>query len=90
MNLGTELFICNAILLIAALIFIIRFLGPYLERKNDIREKECKNEKYKIFNEVDPVKINEYIDDYFEKYINRYILDVKHLYLLEYMAYYHQ
>ena len=37
MNLGTELFICNAgialmvinaILLIAALIFIIRFLGP--------------------------------------------------------------
>ena len=82
MNLGTELFICNAgialmvinaILLIAALIFIIGFLGPYLERKNDIREKECKNEKYKIFNEVDPVKINEYIDDYFEKYINRYI-----------------
>ena len=57
-------------------IFVIAWfiIKPYLEEKNIIRDKETKNKKFEIFNSVNIEDTTKNIDDYFEAYVNRYII----------------
>ena len=46
---------------------------PYLNTKNEIRDKEVKNKKYELFKTIDTEILKQSVDKYFETYINRYI-----------------
>lgn len=67
------------ILIVGILIPLILFIIYLMERDNikriiDIKDRSVKNEKYKLFNEIDSEAIEEKINNYIENYINRYIL----------------
>lgn len=66
-----------SILYIITLGFIIymtdKKILPYLNKKNELKEKEIKNKKYELFKTIDTEAMNKIIDDYFDQYINRYI-----------------
>lgn len=72
------LLICLTIIIVAGFIctylIVAKQIVPYLNDKNKIREKEIKNKKYELFNNVDTEFINEKLDKYFEKSVNRYIV----------------
>ena len=72
------LIICLTIIIIAGFIltyFIVaKQIVPYLNKKNQIREKEITNKKYELFNNIDIEFISEKLDKYFEKSVNRYIV----------------
>lgn len=72
------LIICLSAILITGFIctyfIVIKHIIPYLNDKNKIREKEIKNKKYELFNNIDTEFINEKLDKYFEKSVNRYIV----------------
>lgn len=61
------------IIIVAFIIFTIKVIVPILNRKLDIKDKEIKNKKYELFTTIDPDKIDEALNKYFETYINRYI-----------------
>ncbi len=46
---------------------------PYLNKKNELKEKEIKNKKYELFKTIDTEVMNKLLDDYFDQFINRYI-----------------
>ena len=52
---------------------LISKLFPYLNKKNEIREKEIKNKKYELFKDLDIDIMKQSLDQYFEGYVNRYI-----------------
>ena len=66
------------ILLILSLIFsfIILYykLFPYLETKNEIRNKEAINKKNELYLNIDSSKISEELNKYIETSVNRYIV----------------
>ena len=70
--------ICFAILQILLMIllylFVVRKAFPYLDKKNELKEKEIKNEKYKIFLAADTENMTKELDEYFQKAINKYII----------------
>lgn len=72
------LIICLSTIIIVGMILtyftVSKQIIPYLNKKNEIREKEIKNEKYRLFNDVNIEYIDEKIDKYFEKFVNRYIV----------------
>ena len=45
-----------------------------IERYLDIKEKEVKNKKYEIYNSVNLDTVNDVIDAYIQKYVDRYVL----------------
>ena len=45
----------------------------YLEPKNKLEEMKIKNDKYNLFSTLSIEAINQYLDDYFEGYIQKYI-----------------
>lgn len=65
------------ILLILILIFgyiiIIKKLFPYLEEKNKLKSKEISNRKTEIYLSVPLDVVNKELDEYFQRYVNRYI-----------------
>lgn len=58
---------------------------PYYDKKNELKDKEIKNEKYNLFMKLDVDAMNTVLDGYFETYINRYIaykfLSKKNMYI---------
>lgn len=73
---STNIFIFSILYLLTLIsimyIVSIEFI-PYLNRKNEILEKDVKNKKYQLFKDIDVEVVKTYIDSYFESYINRYI-----------------
>ncbi len=65
--------ICYLLTLGFIYLIIRYYIKPYLDRKNDIKEKQIKNEKYELFKTIDPDVMRESLDKYFESYVNRYI-----------------
>lgn len=72
------LLICLTVIIVTGFIctyfIVVKQIVPYLNDKNKIREKEIKNKKYELFNNVDTEFISEKLDKYFEKSVNRYIV----------------
>ena len=66
-----------SILYIITIVFIIymkeKKIMHYINKKNELKEKEIKNKKYELFKTIDTEAMNKVIDDYFDQYINRYI-----------------
>lgn len=46
---------------------------PYLNEKNSIRKQELKIKEYEMYSKVDINEVSNIVDNYFQKYINRYI-----------------
>ena len=65
--------ICYILTLVFIFIIIKLYIKPYLDKKNDIKEKQIKNEKYELFKTIDPEIMRESLDKYFQSYVNRYI-----------------
>lgn len=69
--------ILKIILYIATVVVIVyelnKKLFPYLNEKNEIKNKEAMNQKYELFKTIDPSALKESLDNYFEEYVNRYI-----------------
>lgn len=61
-------------LLIIVGIFMYKKVFPYLDKRNEIREKEIKNKKYELFNNISIENINTELDHYFDIVVNRYIV----------------
>lgn len=59
--------------IVIALIILIKKLLPEIKRRSEIKNKEVENKKFELFLSTSPEKINEELDKYFERYINRYI-----------------
>ena len=73
---STNIFIFSILYLLTliSIVYIVSFeFIPYLNRKNEILEKDVKNKKYQLFKDIDVEVVKTYIDSYFESYINRYI-----------------
>ena len=73
---STNIFIFSILYLLTliSIVYIVSFeFIPYLNRKNEILEKDVKNKKYQLFKDIDVEVVKTYIDSYFELYINRYI-----------------
>jgi hypothetical protein len=58
---------------ILILYVFVKYVVPYMNHKNEIRDKEIKNKKYEIFKSIDIDYINSAIDKYIEENVNRYI-----------------
>lgn len=54
-------------------IFIHFNIIPYLNEKNSIRRQELKIKEYEMYSKVDINEVSNIVDNYFQKYINRYI-----------------
>lgn len=68
----SNIFICLSIII--TFVLCLRFyIVPYLNTKNEIREKEVKNKKYELFMNISPELMQQSLDSYFELYVNRYI-----------------
>ena len=61
------------ITLVITTYIILTKLFPYLDKKNEIKDKEVKNKKYELFKDIDTDIIKQTLDAYFEGYVNRYI-----------------
>lgn len=61
--------VCLAVVCVTAIVKLI----PLIERKNEIKNKEIENKKFELFLSTSPEQINDELDKYFERYINRYI-----------------
>ena len=73
---STNIFIFSILYLLTliSIVYIVSFeFIPYLNRKNEILEKDVKNKKYQLFKDIDIEIVKNCIDSYFESYINRYI-----------------
>lgn len=76
MNIEIFLIICFCFM---QLVFLVGFwliskkFLPILEKRNEIKNKEVENEKFRLFLGTSPDLINDELDKYFERYINRYI-----------------
>ena len=74
MSINTIIFsILYIITLVITVYIILTKLFPYLDKKNEIRDKEIKNKKYELFKDIDTDIIKQTLDAYFEGYVNRYI-----------------
>ena len=74
MNTNIFIFSILYLLTLISIVYIVSFeFIPYLNRKNEILEKDVKNKKYQLFKDIDVEVVKTYIDSYFESYINRYI-----------------
>lgn len=62
---------------LAAIIFIfiyfIRILDKCISRKNELKEMEIKNKKFELFANISTEAVQQELDKYFERYINKYI-----------------
>lgn len=65
--------IVSLLITAALLITFIKAVLPVINKRLDIKDKEVKNKKYELFINIDPDKIDEALNKYFETYINRYI-----------------
>lgn len=61
-------------ILIAIYLLITKYLNPYLQKKNELLEKEIKNKKFELISNIDIEEINKKIDTYFDNAVNRYIV----------------
>ena len=74
MSINTIIFsILYIITLVISVYIILTKLFPYLDKKNEIKDKEVKNKKYELFKDIDTDIIKQALDAYFEGYVNRYI-----------------
>ena len=64
------IFLVSTIFIPAILYFNII---PYLNEKNSIRKQELKIKEYEMYSKVDINEVSNIVDNYFQKYINRYI-----------------
>jgi len=64
------IFLVSTIFIPAILYFNII---PYLNEKNSIRRQELKIKEYEMYSKVDINEVSNIVDNYFQKYINRYI-----------------
>lgn len=55
-------------------LIFVKFINPYLETKNSIRNKQVKNNMNDLYSRLDPSIIEETVDAYITHYINQYIL----------------
>lgn len=63
------------LILILVLIWFLQFiLKPYLERKNDLRDKEIKNKRDELYMAMDAELVEKEIDSMVEKEMNQYVL----------------
>ena len=54
---------------------MVKFLiMPYLNKKNELREKDIKNKQHTFFSSVDIDAVEKLVTDYIQKYIDRYIV----------------
>lgn len=54
---------------------LIYHVNKYMDLKYKYKDLEIKNKKFELFSTVDVEKINKYIDDYIEGYVNRYAIN---------------
>ena len=74
MSINTIIFsVLYIITLVITTYIILTKLFPYLDKKNEIKDKEIKNKKYELFKDIDTDIIKQALDSYFEGYVNRYI-----------------
>ena len=74
MSINTIIFSALYIITLGITVYIILTkLFPYLDKKNEIKDKEVKNKKYELFKDIDTDIIKQTLDAYFEGYVNRYI-----------------
>ena len=67
MSINTIIFsILYIITLVIATYIILTKLFPYLDKKNEIKDKEVKNKKYELFRDIDTDIIKQTLDAYFE------------------------
>ena len=62
------------ILLVLSLVILTLLWRPRIDRYLDIRDKEVKNNKYRIYNNTNLEVVNTEIDTYIQGYIDRYVL----------------
>lgn len=70
MNFNVE-YVCTLLTIIWFLQFILK---PYLEKKNELKDKEIKNKRDEIFIQLDPEFIEKEIDKLIKKELDQYVL----------------
>lgn len=74
MNINIIIFSVLYLITLGSFIYLfIKYIMPYLNKKNENKEKEIKNKKYELFKDLDPDIMKESIDKYFKSEVNRYI-----------------
>lgn len=74
MNINNIIFSVLYLITLGSFIYLfIKYIMPYLNKKNENKEKEIKNKKYELFKDLDPDIMKESIDKYFKSEVNRYI-----------------
>lgn len=74
MNINIIIFSVLYLITLGSFIYLfIKYIMPYLNKKNENKEKEIKNKKYELFKDLDPDIMKESIDKYFKSEANRYI-----------------
>lgn len=64
-------YVCTLLTIIWFLQFILK---PYLEKKNELKDKEIKNKRDEIFIQLDPEFIEKEIDKLIKKELDQYVL----------------
>lgn len=73
-NINNIIFSVLYLITLGSFIYLfIKYIMPYLNKKNENKEKEIKNKKYELFKDLDPDIMKESIDKYFKSEVNRYI-----------------
>lgn len=73
-NINNIIFSVLYLITLGSFIYLfIKYIMPYLNKKNENKEKEIKNKKYELFKDLDPDIMKESIDKYFKSEANRYI-----------------